>query len=149
MTVFVPEHVLVDAGAVLENAGAIGAEAAGMLVAVDDRVTRSIFPHQVAGRFPNSWVEVTDGGKAQLAAELALNERYVSRIHSHPGLAFHSPTDDRNPALQFEGAISIVVPFFGLGLRAGLDATAVFVHRNRTWIGLPPGALRDEVIHVD
>jgi hypothetical protein len=50
----------------------------------------------------------------------------VSRIHSHPGLAFHSETDDRNPALTFDGAFSIVVPYFGLGLRHGLDSCAVY-----------------------
>lgn len=148
MTIVVPDYVLTEAGAAMEAAGVAGAEATGMLVAVGGAVTRVVFPAQIAGQFPNSWVEVTDHGKAQLAAELATDETYVSRIHSHPGLAFHSPTDDRNPALQFEGALSIVVPFFGLGLRNGLDAAAVFVRRNRTWVCLPPGAQRTEVIRI-
>src|SRR5947209_8023591 len=84
MTIVVPEHVLAHAGAAMEVAGVVGAEATGMLVAVGGDVTRVVFPEQVAGQFPNSWVEVTDHGKAQLAAELAKNETYVSRIHSHP-----------------------------------------------------------------
>jgi hypothetical protein len=61
----------------------------------------------------------------QLAAVLGRGERYLVRAHSHPGNAFHSDTDDRNPALTFIGALSIVAPFFGLGLRHGLDACAV------------------------
>ena len=133
----------------MEAAGVVGAEATGMLAAVGDRIARVVFPDQTAGEYPNSWVEVTDAGKAQLAAELGPGETYVSRIHSHPGLAFHSPTDNRNPALQFEGALSLVAPFFGLGLRAGLAAAGVFVRRQRTWVCLPPGPARDEVIRVD
>src|SRR5271165_7512417 len=52
--------------------------------------------------------------------------RYLARVHNHPVAAFHSRTDDANPALSHEGAISIVVPYFGLGLRRGLAACAVY-----------------------
>lgn len=64
-------------------------------------------------------------GKRQLAAGLGRGERYLVRAHSHPGEPFHSDTDNRNPALTFIGALSVVAPYFGLGLRRGLDACAV------------------------
>jgi len=149
MTVLLPSAVLVDAAGKLEAAGVDGAEATGLLVAGPDRVVRRVvFPDQRAGRYPACWVQVTEHGKTELAAALRQDESYVSRIHSHPGEAFHSSTDDRNPALRFEGAISIVVPFFGLGARRGLEACAVFIRRDRRWYELPSGPCRDEAICV-
>jgi hypothetical protein len=36
----------------------------------------------------------------------------VAQVHSHPGVAFHSTTDDRCSLLGHAGALSVVVPFF-------------------------------------
>ncbi len=147
--VLIPQAVLDDVGRRLESAGATGAEATALLVAgPGGLVRRAVFPDQRAGHLPACWVEVTERGKRELAAALTDDEQYVSRIHSHPGLAFHSPTDDCNPALRYEGAISIVVPFFGLGLRLGLENCSVLVRRDRRWLELPPGDDRDEVVRV-
>jgi hypothetical protein len=145
----VPRTVLDTARMRLEDAGVEGVEATGLVVAGPDRVARRVvFPQQRAGRAPGHWVEVTEGGKVELALALGPDETYVARLHSHPGHAFHSTVDDRNPALTFEGALSIVAPFFGLGLRAGLHACAVYVRRAGSWVGLAPGRARDEVIRV-
>ena len=144
-----PAFVLDEVREHLEEAGAAGAEATGYLVAGPDRVARhAIFPDQVAGRAPDCWVAVTDRGRTELALALGDDETYAARVHSHPGPAFHSATDDRNPGLRHEGALSIVVPYFGLGLRAGLRRCAVFVRRARRWVELAPGPDRDEVIRV-
>lgn len=148
-TLVLPAEVVDEARRRLEDAGTWGAEATGMVVAGPDHVARHIvFPHQRAGRTPACWVEVTEQGKVELALALGRDETYVARIHSHPGDAFHSTIDDDNPALCFEGALSIVVPFFGLGLRSGLDACGVFVRRDRRWQGLGPGRTREEVVRV-
>lgn len=37
----------------------------------------------------------------------------VAQVHSHPGEAFHSITDDQNAASPWPGFVSIVVPRFG------------------------------------
>jgi len=37
------------------------------------------------------------------------------QIHTHPGAAFHSPTDDEYPIIHTPGFLSLVVPRFGLG----------------------------------
>lgn len=148
-TLMVPAAVLDAARRQLEDAGVEGVEATGLMVAGPDRVARRVvFPDQEAGRAPGHWVQVTDQGKRELALALAPDELYVARIHSHPGYAFHSRIDERNPALCYEGALSVVVPFFGLGLRAGLQSCAVYVRRRRQWVSLPPGLQRDEVIRV-
>ena len=76
-------------------------------------------------------------------------EWFVARIHSHPGEAFHSDTDDRNPVTTFDGALSIVVPYFGLDQRHGLEACAVYRRTHGEWRELPPGPQRDRWLVVD
>jgi hypothetical protein len=140
--------VLREVGAFMEERGALGFEASAMLAGTaDGRITRAVMPDQIGHRSPlGVAVEVTDKGKLELAAALALDELWLARIHSHPDLAFHSETDDRNPALTAEGAISIVVPFFGLGLRRGLEACAVFVLTRGRWVEVVPSDVL-EVTH--
>jgi hypothetical protein len=133
-----------------EERGSYGYEGTGMLAGTSAAgVTRCVIPDQIArrSRYGVS-VEVTERGKLDLATALALDERYLARIHSHPGEAFHSPTDDRNPGLTAEGALSLVIPFFGLGLRRGLDACAVFVYRGGQWLKFASEELADYVVVV-
>jgi hypothetical protein len=133
-SVLLPEHVLAEAEAFLTKRGSHGSRAPGSSRAC---ARAGVGGHWVARRFvaPDQrgqrvglgcWVEVTDAGKRELAATLGRDERYLVRLHSHPGEAFHSSTDDENPALTYIGALSVVVPYFGLGLRRGLDACATF-----------------------
>jgi proteasome lid subunit RPN8/RPN11 len=42
-------------------------------------------------------------------------QRVVAQVHTHPGEAFHSPTDDRSPALSLPGFMSVVVPYYASG----------------------------------
>jgi hypothetical protein len=132
-----------------EERGSYGYEGTAMLVGTGATVTRCVIPDQVAhrSRYGVS-VEVTERGKLGLATALALDERYLARIHSHPAEAFHSPTDDQNPGLTAEGALSIVVPFFGLGLRRGLGACAVFVYRRGEWLEIALEELADYAVVV-
>lgn len=143
----VTQTVLNEAREFFEQRGAEGCEGTAMIAATSGGPgDRLVIPDQQASPVPHCWVEVTRAGKLQLAAALGPDERYVARIHSHPAAAFHSPADDRNPALTFEGAISIVAPYFGLGLRRGLDTCAVFVLRDFSWQELVAGSERDAVV---
>lgn len=142
-----PVAVLEEARIFFEDCGSRGCEGTAMIAASADGA-RLIIPDQRATPAPSFSVEVTFDGKLQLAAALRDGEIYVARIHSHPELPFHSPTDDRNPALTHDGAISIVAPFFGLGLRCGLETCAVYVRRGQRWVELAPGAQRDAVVMV-
>jgi hypothetical protein len=132
-----PASLLEEARAVFEAAGARGAEATAMLAGLigdnEQRATRLVVPDQRAGTRTGCWVEVTQRGKRELAAALSLQERYLARIHSHPDEAFLSPTDDANPGLTAEGAWSIVVPYFGLGLRRGVHDCAVYQRTSGRW----------------
>ncbi|MCU0421654.1 MAG: Mov34/MPN/PAD-1 family protein [Bacteroidia bacterium] len=49
----------------------------------------------------------------------------VSQIHTHPGRAYHSETDDAYPILATVGGLSIVVPDFAYG-KFELSAWAVY-----------------------
>ena len=146
----IPRDVLVVAEATFLANGAGGLETTAMLRANNaGMVTGIVVPDQVANPAPCCWVEVTRKGKLELAAALEPDEIYVARIHSHPGAAFHSATDDRNPSLTYEGALSIVVPNFGAGLASGLEDSAVYRRSDRRWVELPPGAERDAYVRVD
>src|SRR5260370_111004 len=37
------------------------------------------------------------------------------QVHTHPGEAFHSPTDDAYPMIHTVGFLSLVIPNFALG----------------------------------
>ena len=125
--------VLDEARRFFEDRGADGLEGTALIVSRSKAVAdRLVIPRQQAARsVAGCWVEVPTSGKLELAAALGLDEVYVARIHSHPGEAFHSSADDSNPVLTQEGALSVVVPYFGLGLRFGLDACAVFVRQGQ------------------
>jgi len=122
-----------------EDQGAYGFEGTAMLASTPaGAVTRCVIPDQRPYRIGRGvGVEVTDKGKLELASALALEERYLARIHSHPDEAFHSHVDDSNPGLTAEGSLSIVVPFFGLGLRRGLEPCALFIYTRGQWVEIP------------
>ena len=42
------------------------------------------------------------------------------QVHTHPGAAFHSPTDDAFPLIHEVGFLSLVIPDFALG-EVGFD----------------------------
>jgi hypothetical protein len=147
--VVIATSVLEEARTFFEDRGSHGLVGTAMIVATGrGPAERLVIPTQRAGRPPRSWVEVTRKGQLQLAAALGPEDQYVARIHSHPLQAFHSNTDDANPALTHQGAISVVVPYFGLGLRHGLDACAVFVRQGPDWRELAPGPARDAVVRT-
>ena len=139
--------LLAQAQEFFEDRGSHGLEGTAMIAGPTPRL---VVPDQLARRTEYGVsVELTEQGQWELATALGPGETYVARIHSHPGEAFHSSTDDRNPVITFQGAISIVVPFFGLGLRRGLDACAVLRLSGGTWEDLPPGPGRDQWVTAD
>lgn len=136
MTLILPASILEEAREFFEAAGSNGQEGTAMLAGRVEKgmhcATRIVIPQQRTGGRSGCWVEVTETGKLQLAASLGPAERWVARIHSHPGRAFHSPIDDANPVITAEGSWSIVAPYFGLGLRHGISGCAVLrIHGGR------------------
>lgn len=139
-TLLLPNDMLAELRVYFEDCGAYGHEGTAMIKSGPNGVS-AVVPDQVPQRVGRGVsVEVTRKGQMELALALAEDELYVARIHSHPYDAFHSAADDANPVLTHEGALSIVVPYFGLGLRRGLDACAVLRREGDQWRDLPVGA---------
>jgi hypothetical protein len=137
MSIKISRSALEQARVFFEKCGEEGLEGTAMLAGPAGAATRCVIPDQIGRRTAlGVSVEVTMAGKLQLAGALADGECYHARIHSHPHEAFHSEVDDRNPALTAEGALSIVVPDFGRGLRQGLSACAIYARRQGRWVGL-------------
>lgn len=62
------------------------------------------------------------------------NEILLAQVHSHPGTAFHSGTDDLFPATFLVGFLSIVVPnFCSAGLNEFRDCAVFFHQGNGVW----------------
>ncbi|MBO1754836.1 hypothetical protein [Allobranchiibius sp. CTAmp26] len=139
-------NVLQDARTFFEHRGTFGLEGTAMIK--KGTGLELVVPRQNAHRdaHGNVNVEVPRGGQMDLALAVGPDDLYVARIHSHPGDAFHSAADDVNPVISFQGGISIVVPFFGLGLRRGLDACAVYQFCDGSWKELMAGPDRDRWI---
>jgi hypothetical protein len=69
--------------------------------------------------------------------------RLIAQVHSHPGAAYHSLTDDTYAVVTAEGGFSIVVPNFGADEPDPTEC-AIYRLRNGRWKDL----LLREIIHT-
>lgn len=87
---------------------------------------------------------VTVEGSALFAVNRTLyskGEILAAQVHSHPTDAYHSDTDDCFPLVTLTGALSVVVPDFGV---AGLDDIRAWA-----WYRLTGAAQWDELTRAD
>jgi hypothetical protein len=142
----VPQRVLEDSYAFLALRGKQGYEGTGLWLGRPAsnlvEITRFFAPEQDAMKGPHGVsVALTQRAHYALTDELRPGERFYVRIHSHPGRAYHSPTDDANAVLTHEGAISIVVPNFA---SAPIDLARCAIYRlehGAGWLPLKPVAV--------
>lgn len=81
-------------------------------------------------------------------AGLALDSGWISRfwldladqglgvrvqVHTHPGEAFHSPTDDAYPLIHEAGFLSLVIPDFAMGPVGFQDAYLTEIQPDGRW----------------
>lgn len=55
------------------------------------------------------------------------------QVHTHPGEAFHSPTDDDFPIIHTTGFLSLVIPNFALGPIGFKDAFLTEIQEGGRW----------------
>jgi hypothetical protein len=55
------------------------------------------------------------------------------QVHTHPGEAFHSATDDAFPIIHTTGFLSLVIPNFALGSIGFDNAYLTEIHENGCW----------------
>lgn len=76
---------------------------------------------------------------AEISTQLLVARRTVRvQVHTHPGVAYHSPRDDEFALVHTRGFLSLVIPQFALG-PVGLDG-AFLAERDRDgrWVAVPP-----------
>lgn len=60
----------------------------------------------------------------------------ITQVHSHPGVAYHSDTDDAFPIVAFEGGVSIVIPDFGFGPASPTQWAVYRLQAEGNWVKL-------------
>lgn len=71
--------------------------------------------HPIHERSPFGYV-VNDSWLTEFWKKLAASRRSIkAQIHTHPGCAFHSATDDKWPIVSQPGFLSLVIPDFAAG----------------------------------
>lgn len=104
----------------------------------------AVRPGQIAYRsLDGCAVEVPADEIANVVSSLHPDEIVLARVHSHPGEAYHSLTDDQNMIIAHVGAISVVVPHFA---RAPIDLAHCSINElcwNGRWRQLPPAEVAD------
>ena len=141
------EHISIDPGVVettlhvLQQFGAHGCEGlvlwVGKVTEGHARITRAVVPNQTPMKSEEGVGYFIDG---QVLFELnqKLSDtglRLIAQVHSHPGEAYHSDSDDRYAIVTADGGLSLVVPDFG---KAPNDPTLWAVYRlsNGSWLEL-------------
>ena len=103
-------------------------------------VQRILVPQQLAS--PKHF-EVSLEERVRIIRALGVSgEKVLAQLHTHPRRAFHSCADDRLALPRHTGAISIVVPDFGLDWYGDLNQTSVNCHLGKgVWSELSPKAV--------
>lgn len=95
-------------------------------------------PLQQAGA---DFFHIPDEGMTALMARLReLRGMVVAQVHSHPHAAFHSKADDEWAIVRHEGALSLVVPDFGIRTKTTnfWEKTKVFeLSHGSEWTEIP------------
>jgi len=89
--------------------------------------------HPIHRRSPFGY-DVDDNWLTELWKRLGASRRSVKvQIHTHPGKAFHSPTDDKWPIVAQVGFLSLVIPDFATGEPSLNQAWIGSLQEDGTW----------------
>lgn len=147
VTIALPQDCVSKVQAHLRYVGRQGHEGMGLWVGVQQgehfQVTEAVIPAQ-------RHIRTSDGVCVIVPAEelhrlnVWLYKRglkLLAQLHSHPGRAYHSATDDAYAVATTVGCLSLVVPNFA---REPFDLGEVAAYRldgKANWIEVPPAAL--------
>ena len=96
--------------------------------------------HPEHRRAPGSY-EIESGWLTRYWFRLGRERRAIrAQIHTHPGTAFHSETDDHWPVISQPGFVSIVIPNFATGRVSFRDAWVGHLGADGRWREIDPGA---------
>lgn len=107
------------------------------------KIRRVVHPSHRAHR---GGFELDDGWVNAFWLDLARTGEGVRvQVHTHPGEAFHSATDDAFPIVQTSGFLSLVIPNFARGQVGFERAYLAEIATDGRWLEVPPES-RLEVI---
>lgn len=131
-----PRRVLVETIAALRKWGDAENEARVVWAGRFETVDRFRFTEAIVPRQSNTLIEtLVDQTEMTRLNEYAWSKRVTlaAQVHTHPGEAFHSRTDDREPIVTEEGALSIVIPDFAEGKARHPDAWKAYRLQRGHW----------------
>lgn len=139
-----PQSALEKARDYLVEDGREGREAfvlfSGVVSPPTATICSVICPPQQAISDGNGGVGVYVSGQTlfEIARRVAQrNQILLGQMHTHPGRAFHSQTDDAYPLVSLPGAFSVVVPNF-CRTPINLSQCACYRCAGRKWIPASP-----------
>lgn len=103
----------------IRNAGKEGVEGVGLWFGRQEgnlfTVYSSLIPEQKAYRMEEGLLYQVGGEELHRINKWAYEQKIVllAQVHSHPGRAYHSDTDDAFPIVTTLGGLSLVIPNFG------------------------------------
>ena len=154
-TLCVPRDCVAEVHAHMRRVGRDGSEGLGLWVGRQDGVrfdvTRAVIPAQRHIRTGDGVCVVTDADELHRINVWLYRERLtlIAQIHSHPGRAYHSDTDDAYAIATTVGCFSLVVPDFAA---APFDLARVATYRldaRGTWKGLSAAQVRLAIMITD
>lgn len=127
----------------LRNAGDDGLEGVALFAGVQNEtcfdINEVIIPAQIAENIEDGLLYSVDGDELHKINVWLYNSKMtlLGQIHSHPGKAYHSETDDRFPIVTEFGALSIVVPNFAFDSFSLKNWAVYRLSTSKKWIQLP------------
>lgn len=144
-SVIVPRPLAVEAHAHLQRVGGQGLEGFVLWAGVRDgttfRVSATHIPVQAGHRLAHGVCVTVDGEELHRLNVWLFEQRLTlaAQLHSHPGAAYHSDTDDAYPIATTLGALSIVVPNFAAGPFSLARCAVYRLQPDQGWVRLRPG----------
>lgn len=108
-------------------------------------IQKTIIPKQKSFISNSGLHYLVDGDEMFRLGELlhASGLSLIAQIHSHPGEAYHSETDDAYPIVTKAGAISIVVPDFASAPFTIENWAVYMLSKSGEWKKLPKEKIRN------
>lgn len=150
--VLVPQRMISAGHDVLRAAGRAQLEGmvlwAGTLAGPTVQVTELIVPQQRGLRTADGVCVIVDGDELH-RLNVHLFERQlllIAQLHSHPGRAYHSKTDDNYAVATNIGCFSLVIPDFAVR-PFSLDECAVYrLGDSGSWDEVDPSQLPNQLV---
>lgn len=151
--VVVPRSVIQDGHQFLRAAGATGREGLVLWIGQKDgttfNVTELVIPEQRGIRTSDGVCVIIEGNAlARLNADLYKRQlQLIAQVHSHPGTAYHSSTDDEYAIATKVGCLSFVIPDFATQPFSLAQCAAYRLSADGEWIELSIGET-SQLIHI-